>query len=123
MELIVRFDYGRTVPWVRRRHGGLEAVAGPNALLLHTPIETHGEDLKTVAIFPVAKGDRVPFVLTWYSSHNSPPKEVDPERALQDTESFWCAWSQRYERSGPWQDAVMRSLITLKALTHNESGG
>ena len=123
MELIVRFDYGRTVPWVRRRHGGLEAVAGPNALLLHTPIETHGEDLKTVAIFPVAKGDRVPFVLTWYSSHNSPPKEVDPERALQDTESFWCAWSQRYERSGPWQDAVMRSLITLKGLTYAPTGG
>lgn len=123
MELIIRFDYGRTVPWVRRRHGGLEAVAGPDALLLHTPIETHGEDLKTVAQFPVAKGDRVPFVLTWYSSHNSPPNKVDPERALRETESFWCSWSQRHERSGPWQDAVMRSLITLKGLTYAPTGG
>ena len=123
MELIIRFDYGRTVPWVRRRHGGLEAIAGPNALILHTPIETHGEDLKTVAEFPVAKGDRVPFVLTWYASHELPPKRVDPELALVEAERYWHEWSQHYQRSGPWQDAVMRSLITLKGLTYAPTGG
>ncbi len=123
MELVIRFDYGSTVPWVRRRYGGLEAVAGPNALILHTPIPTHGEDLKTVAEFSVAKGERVPFVLTWYASHELPPKEVNAEDALRDTESYWHEWSQRYERSGPWHDAVMRSLITLKGLTYAPTGG
>jgi GH15 family glucan-1,4-alpha-glucosidase len=123
MELIIRFDYGWTVPWVRRRHGGLEAVAGPNALILHTPIETHGEDLKTVAEFTVAKGERVPFVLTWFASHEVAPNEVHPEHALRETEKFWSEWSQRHERSGPWQDAVMRSLITLKGLTYAPTGG
>ena len=122
MELVIRFDYGSTIPWVRKRHGGLEAVAGPNALILHTPIPTHGEDLKTVAEFSVAKGERVPFVLTWYASHEPPPKEVNAENALRDTESYWHEWSQRYERSGPWQDAVMRSLITLKGLTYAPTG-
>ena len=122
MELVIRFDYGSTIPWVRKRHGGLEAIAGPNALILHTPIPTHGEDLKTVAEFSVAKGERVPFVLTWYASHEPPPKEVNAENALRDTESYWHEWSQRYERSGPWQDAVMRSLITLKGLTYAPTG-
>ncbi len=123
MELVIRFDYGSTVPWVRGRYDGLEAVAGPNALILHTPIPTHGEDLKTVAEFSVAKGERVPFVLTWYASHELPPKEVNAEDALRDTESYWHEWSQRYERSGPWHDAVMRSLITLKGLTYAPTGG
>jgi len=123
MELVIRFDYGWTVPWVRRRHGGLEAVAGPNALVLHTPIETHGEDLKTVAEFTVGKGERIPFVLTWYASHELPPKEVEAEKALRDTESYWRKWSQHFKRSGPWQDAVMRSLITLKGLTYAPTGG
>jgi GH15 family glucan-1,4-alpha-glucosidase len=123
MELVIRFDYGSTVPWVRKRYGRLEAVAGPNALILHTPIPTHGEDLKTVAEFSVAKGERVPFVLTWYASHELPPKEVNVEDALRDTESYWHEWSQRYERTGPWQDAVMRSLITLKGLTYAPTGG
>jgi GH15 family glucan-1,4-alpha-glucosidase len=123
MELIIRFDYGSTIPWVRRRHGGLEAVAGPNALILHTPVETHGEDLKTVAEFVVAKDDRIPFVLTWYASHKLPPKEVEPEHALEQTQSYWHEWAQHYERSGPWQEPVMRSLITLKGLTYGPTGG
>ncbi len=123
MELIIRFDYGSVVPWVRRRYGGLEAIAGPDALILHTPIETHGEDLKTLAEFKVAKGDRVPFVLTWYASHEQPPKEVAPEKALRATESYWRQWSKKCDRSGPWQDAVMRSLITLKGLTYAPTGG
>ncbi len=123
MELIIRFDYGSIVPWVRRRYGGLEAIAGPDALILHTPIKTHGEDLKTMAEFTVAKGDRVPFVLTWYPSHEPPPREVDPEHALQDTESFWNDWSRRCTHQGPWRDAVMRSLLTLKGLTYAPTGG
>ncbi len=123
MELIIRFDYGSIVPWVRRRHGGLEAVAGPDALLLHTPIETHGEDLKTVAEFTVAKGDRVPFVLTWFPSHETPPREIDPEHALRDTEHFWNDWSRRCTHHGPWRDAVVRSLVTLKGLTYAPTGG
>ena len=123
MELIIRFDYGSIVPWVRRRHGGLEAVAGPDALILHTPIETHGEDLKTVAEFTVAKGDRVPFVLTWFRSYEPPPREVDPEHALRETENFWNDWSRRCTHRGPWRDAVVRSLITLKGLTYAPTGG
>ena len=123
MELIIRFDYGSIVPWVRQRHGGLEAIAGPDALILHTPIKTQGEDLKTIAEFTVASGERVPFVLTWYASHQLPPKEVHAEHALRETEAFWREWSERYERSGPWQEAVMRSLITLKGLTYAPTGG
>src|SRR5439155_20354312 len=72
MELINRFDYGQIVPWVRKRHDGLEAIAGPDGLILRTPIETCGKDLTTVAEFSVAKGDRVPFVLTWFLSHKDP---------------------------------------------------
>ncbi len=123
MELIIRFDYGSIVPWVRQRHGGLEAVAGPDALILRTPIPTRGQDLKTVAKFTVAQGDCVPFVLTWYASHELPPKEVDPKHALQETEIYWLQWAERYGRSGPWRDAVMRSLITLKGLTYAPTGG
>jgi GH15 family glucan-1,4-alpha-glucosidase len=123
MELIIRFDYGSVVPWVRRHFGGLEAIAGPDALILHTPVETHGEDLKTIAEFTVAKGDRVPFVLTWFASYEQPPKEVAPEKALRETEIFWRQWSRIYERTGPWQDAVIRSLITLKGLTYAPTGG
>lgn len=123
MELIIRFDYGSVVPWVRQRYGGLEAIAGPDALILHTPIETHGEDLKTVAEFTVRKGDRVPFVLTWYASHEPPPREVHPENALRDTEKFWSDWSNHCAHQGPWRDAVMRSLVTLKGLTYAPTGG
>jgi GH15 family glucan-1,4-alpha-glucosidase len=123
MELTIRFDYGSIVPWVRKRFGGLEAVAGPNALILHTPIETHGQDLKTVAEFEVAKGQRVPFVLTWFPSHESPPREVDAEHALEETENYWKDWSRRCTYEGPWRDAVMRSLVTLKGLTYAPTGG
>ena len=123
MELIIRFDYGSVVPWVRRRHGGLEAVAGPDALILHTPIETHGEDLKTVAEFTVSEGERVPFVLTWFASHEAPPREVHPERALQETDGYWKEWSQQCSHAGPWRGAVTRSLITLKGLTYAPTGG
>ena len=125
MELIIRFDYGHIVPWVRRRKrfDGLEAIAGPDALILRTPVETHGKDLTTVAEFTVAKGDRIPFVLTWFASHTDPPRKINPEHALHDTEVFWGDWAKRFETKGKWRDAVVRSLITLKGLTYAPTGG
>lgn len=125
MELIIRFDYGQIVPWVRRRKrfGGLEAIAGPDALILRTPVEMHGKDLTTVAEFTVAKGDRVPFVLTWYPSHKEPPKKIDPEHALRDTEEFWTGWAEQFRSQAKWRDAIVRSLITLKGLTYAPTGG
>jgi len=125
MELIIRFDYGHIVPWVRlrKRFDGLEAVAGPDALILRTPVETHGKDLTTVAEFTVAKGDRIPFVLTWFASHTDPPRKINPEHALRDTEKFWGDWAKQFQSEGKWRDAVVRSLITLKGLTYAPTGG
>ena len=123
MELIIRFDYGHIVPWVRRRNDALEAIAGPDGLILRTPIETCGKDLTTVAEFTVAKGDRVPFVLTWFASHEEPPRKVNAEHALRDTEKYWGDWSREFQSKGEWRDAVMRSLITLKGLTYAPTGG
>src|ERR1051326_2864032 len=118
MELIIRFDYGHIVPWVRKRHGGLEAIAGPDGLILRTPVKTHGKDLTTVAEFTVKEGDRVPFVLTWSPSHEAPPKPVHAEDALRDTEEFWTKWSQQCHRDIPWEEALVRSLVVLKGLTY-----
>src|SRR5436309_12494586 len=123
MELIIRFDYGQIVPWVRKCHDGLEAIAGPDGLILRTPIETHGKDLTTVAEFTVAKGDRIPFVLTWFLSHKDPPRKVNAEHALRDTEKYWREWSSQFQSKGEWRDAVMRSLIVLKGLTYAPTGG
>jgi GH15 family glucan-1,4-alpha-glucosidase len=123
MELIIRFDYGHIVPWVRRRNDGLEAIAGPDGLILRTPIETCGKDLTTVAEFTVAKGDRVPFVLTWFASHEEPPRKINAEHALRDTAKYWGDWSSEFQSKGEWRDAVMRSLITLKGLTYAPTGG
>jgi GH15 family glucan-1,4-alpha-glucosidase len=123
MELIIRFDYGQMVPWVRKRHDGLEAIAGPDGLILRTPIETCGKDLTTVADFTVAKGERIPFVLTWFLSHKDPPRKVNAEHALRDTEKYWREWSKQYVIKGEWRDAIVRSLITLKGLTYEPTGG
>src|SRR4051812_16065 len=125
MELIIRFDYGQIVPWVRRRNpsDGIEAIAGPDGLILRTPVETHGKDFTTVAEFTVAKGDRFPFVLTWFASHKDPPRKIDPEHALRDTEVFWRDWAKQFQSEGKWRDAVVRSLITLKGLTYAPTGG
>jgi GH15 family glucan-1,4-alpha-glucosidase len=125
MELIIRFDYGHIVPWVRRleEHDGLEAIAGPDGLILRTPVETCGKDLTTVAECTVSKGDRIPFVLTWFASHEEPPRKINPEHALRDTEKYWADWSSQFQSKGEWRDAVMRSLITLKGLTYAPTGG
>jgi GH15 family glucan-1,4-alpha-glucosidase len=123
MELIIRFEYGQIVPWVRKKNGDIEAIAGPDALVLRTPIETRGEELTTVAEFNVTQGERVPFVLTWFASHEEPPRAIHPEHALQETEDYWAAWSKGCQHEGPWREAVVRSLITLKGLTYAPTGG
>ncbi len=123
MELVIRFDYGWVVPWVRRVDGVLSAVGGPDALELRTPVEHHGENLTTVADFTVHEGQRVPFVLTWHPSHEPPPPAIDAEAAVALSESWWQRWSSRCTHVGPWREAVMRSLLTLKALTYTPTGG
>jgi GH15 family glucan-1,4-alpha-glucosidase len=123
MELILRFDYGSTVPWVRRIDGELTAIAGPNAVALRTPVQTRGRGLSTVATFTIRAGDRLPFVLSWYPSNGSPPAHRDPYESLDSTERWWREWSSRCSYRGPYRDAVIRSLITLKALTYAPTGG
>ena len=123
MELIMRLDYGSIVPWVRRTEHGIRAIGGPDALELSSRVELRGEQLTTVADFTVAAGQRVPFVLVWHPSHRPAPPPIDPEAALCQTEHWWQAWSQRCTYKGPWREAVMRSLITLKALTYAPTGG
>ena len=123
MELRIRFDYGRLTPWVRRVGNALLAVSGPESLVLRTPVPHHGEEMATVADFQVAKGDRLPFALTWNLSHEPLPDAIDPLQALDDTESYWREWTGRCTYQGQWRDAVLRSLLTLKALTYQPSGG
>ncbi len=122
-ELVVRYDYGRIVPWVQQAPGGLLAVAGPDALCLRTPVATHGEELHTVAEFTVAAGDRVPFVLSWFPSHLQPPEAIDAERALREAEEFWRTWSDECTYAGRHREAVQQSLRVLKALTFAPTGG
>ncbi len=122
-ELIIRFDYGSVVPWVRRREGGIHAVAGPDALDLRTPVELRGENLTTIATFAVAAGDEVPFVLTWHPSHEPAPRHVDAARAARETERWWTDWSERCTYQGRWREAVLTSLMALKALTYAPTGG
>ena len=123
MELIVRFDYGSIVPWVRRLDDALLAVAGPDTLELRTPVPVRGEDMKTVAEFQVSEGERTPFSLNYRPSHEATQHGVDAEQALATTETWWRDWSGRCTYKGRWRDAVVRSLITLKALTYGRTGG
>ncbi|BBO03504.1 MULTISPECIES: glycoside hydrolase family 15 protein [Bradyrhizobium] len=123
MELVIRFGFGFDIPWVRRIDHSLMAIAGQDMTVLRTPVETRGEDLTTVADFEVKAGETVPFVLTYGPSHLEPPAPIDPEIALQDTEKFWQDWCGHCTRDGDYQDLVMRSLITLKALTFAPTGG
>ncbi|MDA8309543.1 MAG: glycoside hydrolase family 15 protein [Actinomycetota bacterium] len=123
MRLVIRFDYGRTVPWVRRIDGRLIAVAGPDALVLDTPVVTDGEDRTTVARFTVSAGEQVPFVLSWLPSTGKLPDPAEARRLLEATEAWWQAWSARCSYRGEWHDAVSRSCATLKALTYGPTGG
>jgi GH15 family glucan-1,4-alpha-glucosidase len=123
MQLVIRFDYGSIVPWVRRTENGIRAVAGPDTLNLRTGVPLRGENLRTEAEFTVAEGERVPFVLTWHPSHEPTPAAIDAEEIIAATEDWWKEWSNRCTYTGPWRDAVLRSLITLKALTYAPTGG
>jgi GH15 family glucan-1,4-alpha-glucosidase len=123
-ELIVRFDYGSTVPWVTRLDdGSLRAIAGPDMLTLRTDTPLRGEGLTTVGEFAVGAGETAAFVLTYAPSHHVPPAPVDPRAALADTEAFWRTWAGRCSYTGEWSNAVIRSLVTLKALTYRPTGG
>jgi GH15 family glucan-1,4-alpha-glucosidase len=123
LDLLLRFDYGHLVPWVRRADGGIRAVAGPDAVRLQADVPTAGEDLRTRARFTVGAGDRVAFVLTWFPSHLPDPRPVDPIRALDETVAWWRDWTGPETPGGRWRAEVQRSLITLKALTYAPTGG
>lgn len=122
MELVVRFDYGLTIPWVSRIEEGISAVAGPDALFLRTEAAIEGRDMTTVAEFEVAEGEMVPFTLTWSQSHLPQPDALDAEWAIEVSEGWWSEWSTSCAFEGEWRDEVVRSLLVLKALTYGETG-
>ncbi len=123
MELRLRFDYGRTVPWVTRISDGVRAIAGPNLAVLHSSVEVRGENLTTVADFKVSQGGRYWFTLTYGFSHEDDPARIDAEQALKDTEDFWIPWAGQLNYQGKYRDIVERSLIILKAMTFRPTGG
>ena len=123
MQLRLRFDYGNIVPWVHHREGFFTAVAGPDAVWLHTPVQLHGEDMSTIGEFDVAAGQRIPFVLTYQLSHLPAPHSADAFDAENDTEQFWSDWIRKCRYRGRWAAQVHRALVTLKALTYAPTGG
>jgi len=125
MELIIRFGFGTGIPWVKKTEDGnaLLAICGPDMTVFRSPVQTRGEDMTTLADFEVGAGETIPFVLTYGPSHLPVPEPIDPEKALQETEAYWTEWSGRCTYEGLQRDLVMRSLITLKALTYRPTGG
>jgi GH15 family glucan-1,4-alpha-glucosidase len=124
MELVIRFGFGEDIPWVRHTEdGALLAICGQDMTVLRTPVETRGKEMTTVAGFEVNEGETVPFVLTYGPSHLPLPRPIDPAQALQDTEDFWTGWCSHRTYEGGNRDLVLRSLITLKALTYAPTGG
>ncbi|MFB7918331.1 glycoside hydrolase family 15 protein [Streptomyces sp. NPDC056061] len=121
----LRFDFGSVVPWMRRAQGHRVAVAGPDSVWLRSepPVRTWGQQFSTCSSFTVAEGEQVAFVLTWHPSHSPRPDLVDPFEALKSTLADWAEWSARCKYRGPYREAVIRSLITLKALTFGPTGG
>ena len=124
MELVIRFGYGAIVPWVTRQEDGtLRAIAGPDMLVLHAPVDLHNHDFRTTAEFNVTAGQRLPFVLTYSSSHLPMPDRIDPNAAFAATQAFWQDWAARCQAGDLYPDAIVRSLLTLKALTYAPTGG
>ncbi|MFJ5224851.1 glycoside hydrolase family 15 protein [Streptomyces sp. NPDC088400] len=121
--LRMRFSYGRVVPWVHKVDNRTVAVAGPDSVWLDTDADTYGEDLTTYSDFTVAPGDRIAFTISWQPSHRQPPALPDPEGSLEATSDFWREWVEHCTYHGPYREAVIRSLITLKALTYAPTGG
>src|SRR5580658_5903678 len=126
-EMIVRFDYGAVVPWVSQQEDGrLLFIAGPDRLLLDTPVQTHGEGLRTVGDFAVREGEEVSFVLNWSPSFRAAPPPLSAAEladARKQVDSYWTGWATAFKPAERWGDAVLRSLLTLKALAHWETGG
>ncbi|HZR51246.1 MAG TPA: glycoside hydrolase family 15 protein [Streptosporangiaceae bacterium] len=123
MELRLRFGYGTVVPWIYHVDGGIRAIAGPDSIWLRTPVHLHAGDLVHEATFTVEKGQRVPFTLTYQPSHKTAPPAADSAECLEETGKFWELWVERCSYQGKYRDAVVRSLITLKALTYRPTGG
>ncbi|MEU9881898.1 glycoside hydrolase family 15 protein [Streptomyces phaeochromogenes] len=121
--LRMRFSYGRVVPWVHKHEGRTVAVAGPDSVWFDTECETYGKALTTYSDFTVAPGDRIAFTISWEPSHKQPPALPEPEASLEATEEFWRDWVDQCTYHGPYREAVVRSLITLKALTYGPTGG
>ena len=119
MELVIRFDYGASIPSVRNTADGIHAIAGSNEVLVHTPVQTDGDDLKTVACFAISKGETLPFILMRNDSHLPLLPVEDPLRLLDDTTIFWRKWISRCTYKGSFHKQVIRSLITLKALIYS----
>ncbi|MGW6601355.1 glycoside hydrolase family 15 protein [Streptomyces sp. NPDC055036] len=121
----LRFDFGSVVPWMRRAEGHRVAVAGPDSVWLRSepPVKTWGQHYSTRSAFTIGAGEKVAFVLTWHPSHRPRPRRVDPHRALARSLEDWESWAERCRYHGPHRAAVMRSLITLKALTYGPTGG
>jgi len=123
MLLDVRFGYGAYGPLIQRDGDGMRFTAGPDALMLRGPLELQEQDGRVSAYLTVKKGDRVPLQLGWYPSHERPPGALDADQALASTESYWREWAGRCAYQGRWRDAVLRSLIVLKAMTYSPTGG
>ncbi|HEY7039080.1 MAG TPA: glycoside hydrolase family 15 protein [Methylomirabilota bacterium] len=123
MDLAIRTDYGSVVPWVRRTRHGISAVAGPDALALHTDLPTHGEGYTTVSEFSVRAGERRSMTLSWHPSNAPQSDLLDAEAAVRDTETWWRRWTSRTTYEGPHREAVLRSLVTIKALIYEPTGG
>ncbi|MFE4859675.1 glycoside hydrolase family 15 protein [Streptomyces sp. NPDC056670] len=123
--LRLRFDYGHVVPWMRRSDGHRVAIAGPDSVWLRSEpeVKTWGQDMSTRSSFTVHEGEKVAFVLTWHPSHEPRPDLIDPHEALEQSLADWRQWAARCQYQGPYRDAVIRSLITLKALTFAPTGG
>jgi GH15 family glucan-1,4-alpha-glucosidase len=123
LELVLRFDYGSVIPWVTQAENGIHAIAGPDRVVLSSSVALHGEGLKTVGEFELQAGQSVDFVLTHSASHRPAAWPAKPAQALATTELFWRQWSERCSYEGEWKEAVTRSLLTLKALTFEPTGG
>ena len=123
MELVVRFDYGSIVPWVRRSREGLLITGGPDTLEFASSIEVEGENMKTVAEFSVSKGKSEFFVLNYRPTYFAPRPSINAAKALKRTAALWHRWSARARHKGRWRGPVLRSLIVLKALTYKPTGG
>jgi GH15 family glucan-1,4-alpha-glucosidase len=124
MHLVIRFDYGSIVPWVTRlEEGGIRAIAGPDTLLLRTKVPLRGEDHCTVADFTVSKGEEATFMLSWHASHRQDPPDANPLRFLRKAERDWRKWSKGCNCVGSWGETILRSLLTLRALSYAPTGG